>query len=265
MKLMTTQEHYLRAYDQQLRTDAETPSAKEVTRMGPLWLVTFDGGRGFTTYRHLGGVPAPAIPALVVDALDYFRSIPEITDVEWKTRGHDTAPGLHEAQLSAGFTPGDTESIMVGPLTALCRDVAVPDGVRLRTVTSGADVRAMSAMADEAFGEPASQRNADALIARLARNDGMELWVAEIDGMMVCAGRLEPVPGTKFASIWGGATLKGHRGRGIYRALTAARAGSALAMGKTLVHSDSTEFSRSILERSGLVRVSSTTPYNWKR
>ena len=159
MKLMTTQGHYLRAYDQQLRTGAETPSAAGVTRMGPLRLVTFDGGRGFITYQHLCGVPAPAIPALVADALEHFRGIPEITDVEWKTRGHDRAPVLHEALLSAGFTPGDTESIMVGPLTALCRDVAVPDGVRLRTVTSGADVRAMSAMADEAFGEPASQRH----------------------------------------------------------------------------------------------------------
>ena len=31
--------------------------------------------------------------------------------------------------------------------------------------------------------------------------------------------------------------------------------------GKTLIHSDSTEYSRPILERSGLVKVSTTTPY----
>jgi hypothetical protein len=36
-------------------------------------------------------------------------------------------------------------------------------------------------------------------------------------------------------------------------------------MGKTLIHSDSTEYSRPILERSGLVKVSTTTPYNWQR
>ncbi|GAA5229338.1 hypothetical protein GCM10025779_01510 [Arthrobacter cryoconiti] len=55
------------------------------------------------------------------------------------------------------------------------------------------------------------------------------------------------------------------RGRGIFRALTAARARSALAQGKTLVHSDSSEFSRPILERSGLVKVSSAVPYFWRR
>jgi hypothetical protein len=53
-------------------------------------------------------------------------------------------------------------------------------------------------------------------------------------------------------------------GRGIYRALTAARARSALALGKRLMHSDSTEFFRPILERAGLVKVSATTPYTWR-
>lgn len=37
----------LAAYDEQLRTEAETPSAIEARRLGPLLLVTFGGGRGF--------------------------------------------------------------------------------------------------------------------------------------------------------------------------------------------------------------------------
>ncbi|ALO66519.1 acetyltransferase [Arthrobacter alpinus] len=262
---MTIQQHYLQAYDQQLRTDAETPSARDVTLLGPLRLVTFDGGRGFITYQNLVGVGAREMAPLVASALAHFCNNPLITDVEWKTRGHDRAPGLHEALVGSGFTPDDTESIMIGPLEALCHDVPMPGGTTLRTVISDADVRAMSAMVDAAFGDPAGPRTANALIARLARNDGMELWVAEMDGRMVSAGRLEPVPNTDFVGIWGGATLQEYRGRGIYRALTAARARSALAMGRKLVHSDSTEFSRPILERSGLVKVSTTTPYNWKR
>ncbi len=46
---MATVQEYLDAYDRQLRTDAETPSAVAVTRLGPLRLVTFAGGRGFVT------------------------------------------------------------------------------------------------------------------------------------------------------------------------------------------------------------------------
>ncbi|PYI66629.1 GNAT family N-acetyltransferase [Arthrobacter livingstonensis] len=261
---MTNIEHYLRAYDEQLRTDAETPSALSVTILGPLRLVTFAGGRGFITYRDLAGANASEIARMVVDALARFSADQAITEIEWKTRGHDHAPGLHEALVANGFVAGETESIMVGPLEGLCADVPLPDGVTLRKVTSDADVRTMSAMADQAFGESVSTRTAGALIARLSRDDGMELWVAELDGRMVSAGRLEPVPGTDFVGIWGGSTLEEFRGRGIYRALTAERARSALAMGRKYVHSDSTEFSRPILERSGLVKVSTTTPYEWK-
>ena len=181
------------AYDEQLRTDAETPSAIKVTQQGPLRLVTFMNGRGFVTYQDLGAADKDTIRRLVPD------------------------------------------------------------------------VRAMSAMQDEIFDDPVSNDMANALLRRLLAGDGMELWVGEVEGQIVTAGRLEPVRGTNFAGIWGGATREEWRGRGIYRALTAARARSALGMGKTLIHSDSTEYSRPILERSGLLKVSTTTPYHWTR
>lgn len=255
----------LTAYDAQLRTDAETPSAISVTRHGPLRLVSFAGGRGFVTYRDLGGADADAIRRLVPHVLAHYRTDPEINRVEWKTRGHDHAPGLHEALLENGFTPDEHESIMIGDAQVLAVDVLLPDAVTARRVNEEADVRAMSAMQDEVFGDPPSDEMASALLRRLSFDDEMELWVAEAKGRIVGAGRLEPVPGTNFAGIWGGATLTEWRGRGIYRALTALRARSALRMGKTLIHSDSTEYSRPILERSGLVKVSTTTPYRWRR
>ena len=262
---MTDPARFLALYDAQLRTDAETPSAVAVLRHGPLRLVTFAGGRGFVTYRDLGGADAEAVQRLVAGALAYFQDDPAITRVEWKTRGHDAAPGLHEALTAHGFRAGEPESIMIGEARALAVDVPLPDGVALRRDTAEADVRAMSAAAGEVFGDPVSQETADALLHRLSLDDGMELWVAEAEGRIVCTGRLEPVPGTDFAGIWGGATRPEWRGRGIYRALTAARARSALALGKTLVNSDSTEYSRPILERAGLVKVSTTTPYEWRR
>ncbi|UPK74109.1 GNAT family N-acetyltransferase [Nocardioidaceae bacterium SCSIO 66511] len=262
---MTDPAALLKAYDEQLRTDAETPSALEVVREGPLRLITFPGGRGFVTYRDLGGADEAEIRALVPSVLDRYRNDPEITRVEWKTRAHDHAPGLYDALLAAGFVAEDPESIMIGDARALAVDVALPAGVTLRTVTDETDVRAMAAMQDEVFNDSLADEIATMTLAQLARGDELELWVAEVDGRIVSAGRLEPVPGTDFAGIWGGATLPEWRGRGIYRALTSARARSALAAGKTLINSDSTEFSRPILERSGLVKASTTTPYLWRR
>jgi predicted N-acetyltransferase YhbS len=262
---MTDPSRLLQAYDEQLRTDAETPSAISVTRLGPLRLVTFLGGRGLVTYRDLGGADAAGVRTLVDEAVAHFRADGGITTVEWKTRGHDHAPGLHEALLEHGFVPEEPESIMIGDAAALAVDVPLPDGVTLRRITEEADVRAMSAMADEVFGDPPSDKHANQILHRLELDDGMELWVAEADGQIVTAGRLEPVAGTEFAGVWGGCSRPEWRGRGIYRALTAARARSALALGKTLIHSDSTEYSRPILERYGFVRVSTTTPYAWER
>jgi predicted N-acetyltransferase YhbS len=262
---MTDPARLLRAYDEQLRTDAETPSAVSVTLLGPLRLVTFLGGRGFVTYRDLAGADEAGVRELVDGAVAHFRADGGITKVEWKTRGHDHAPGLHEALLAHGFEPEEPESIMIGDAEALAVDVPLPDGVALRRVTEEPDVRAMCAMQDEVFGSPVSDRTANAILRRQAVDPSMELWVAESDGQIVTAGRLEPVPGTDFAGIWGGSTRTEWRGRGIYRALTAARARSALAQGKSLINSDSTEYSRPILERYGFARVSTTTPYVWER
>jgi ribosomal protein S18 acetylase RimI-like enzyme len=255
----------LAAYDEQLRTDAETPSASAVTHLGPLRLVTFPGGRGFITYKDLGGADAPAIQRLVADAVAHYRRDPTIDRIEWKSRGHDHAPGLRDALVSHGFTPDETESIMIGEAHTLAVDVPLPAGVQLRRISTEADVRAMCAMVGAVFDDPRSDEVADALLRRLTLGDGMELWVAETQGRIIAAGRLEPVRGSQFAGIWGGATMPEWRGLGIYRALTAARARSALRSGRTLIHSDSTEYSRPILERSGMVRVSTTTPYRWKR
>jgi hypothetical protein len=262
---MTEAARLLAAYDEQLPTDAETPSAISVTQHGPLRLVILPGACGFVTYRDLGGADTDAIRRLTREALAFFCADLEISNVEWKTRGHDHAPGLYEALLATGFTPGEPESIMIGAAQGLAADVERPGGVSLRRVTHEADVRAMTAMQDEVFGDPVSAEAAEALLRRLSFGDGMELWVAQAQGRIVSAGRLEPVPGTDFAGIWGGATRQDWRGRGIYRALTAARARSALRLGKTLVNSDSTEYSRPILERSGFIRVSTTTPYTWRR
>lgn len=265
MSPVTRPADLLAAYDDQLRTDAETPGAASVTRHGPLRLVTFGGGRGFITYQDLGGADADAIARLVPEALAHYEADPAINRVEWKTRGHDHAPGLHDALVYNGFAAQEPESIMIGDVRLLALDVPLPDAVTLRTVTEEPDVRAMSAMQDEVFGDPVSTDMADALLHRLSRDDGTQLWVAESHGEIVSAGRLEPVAGTRFAGIWGGATRPHWRGRGIYRALTAARARAALDIGKALINSDSTEYSRPILERSGLVKVSTTTPYLWRR
>ena len=147
-----------------------------MTRLGPLRLVTCAGGRGFVTYRDLGGADGAVIARWVERALAHYREDPGITRVEWKTRAHDRAPALQDALVRNGFVPGEPESIMIGEAAFLAVGVPLPKGIHLRRVTSEPDVRALSAMQEEVFGGVFAQELADALLRRLGFGDGMELW-----------------------------------------------------------------------------------------
>lgn len=256
----------LALYDAQLRTSAEMVGADSVQRIGPLWLAVFPGGSGFVSYGDLSGVAPGGLPALVGTVLERFRDLGGVTDIEWKTRSHDHAPGLRSALASAGFVEGEEESVMIGPAEALVVDVELPPGVTVRRAVDEEDLRGVARALDLAFGDSSGSEGREDLTRRLARADPLlEVWLAEADGEVVGAGRLELVPDSDFAGIWGGGMVPQWRGRGIYRAITAARARSALAAGRRWIHSDSTDMSRPILQRSGLTRVTGTTPWTWSR
>jgi hypothetical protein len=256
----------LDVYDHRLRGEAEMLTAASWQRHGPLLWATYGHSRGFVTYRSLAGVE-DRLGSLVAETHAHFEAQPAVTEVEWKTRGHDVSPGLSDVLREHGFEPQDVESVMLGEAKAMAVDVPLPAGVSIRRITAEPDVRRMSAMQGVVFAGGRTDEDVVAeLLHRVASDpDSLELWVAEADGKVISAGRLEPVPGTQIAGIWGGSTLEEWRGRGIYRALTAERARSALRRGFRYLHSDSTELSRPILERSGFLKITTTTPYEWHR
>ena len=241
-------------------------SATSYDRDGPLWRGKFDT-RGFVSYRDLGGLTGAALDALIARTIEHYASDDCIATFEWKTRGHDAPPDLPERLLAQGLQAEERETVMLGEAASLAADVSLPPGVRVRRIDDQPDpmpdvIRAAAAQ-ERAFGVPFG---VDDFVRRLEKMRGfIEIWVAEAQGGVVCTGRLEFVPGTEFAGVWGGGTVPEWRSRGIYRALTAARAKSALRRGVRFLHSDSTEFSRPILQRSGLLPVTTSTPYVWAR
>lgn len=257
----------LRAYDDQWRTETEVADAQRVERIGPLLCAVMWWG-GFVTYRDLGGLSGDALDDLIESTVSWFRDHTEVADFEWKTRGHDAPSDLPARLVAAGLVAEDPESVMIGEASGCAVDVPLPEGVRVRRILASdpdaqESLAALLSMQESVFGLDRVDRFAPAWADLVA--DREEYWLAEADSRIVCAGRLEPVAGTEFASIWGGACVPEFRGQGIYRALTSARARSALARGKRWLHSDSTPMSRPILERSGLVAVTTTTPFRWTR
>ena len=69
--------------------------------------------------------------------------------------------------------------------------------------------------------------------------------------------------GHRFASLWGGGTLPGWRGRGVFRSLVAYRAAQAKARGYRYLQVDAMPASRPILRRLGFVELATTTPFTY--
>jgi GNAT superfamily N-acetyltransferase len=254
----------LAAYDAQLRGAAEVAGSLSWDRSGPLWRGVFPAS-GFVSYESLEGVDD--VDALIADTVAFYAGIPQVAEFEWKTRGHDWPADLGARLEVHGLEVEEIETVMVGEASGLAVDVELPAGVSVRRVDQLPDRDALVVEASEVaariFGDGPSGAE---MLDRLDRMQGLEqFWVAEADGRVVCSGRLALVEGTEFAGVWGGSTLPEWRGKGIYRALTAARARAALAEGVRYIHSDCSAMSRPILERSGLVAVTTTTPYVWHR
>jgi hypothetical protein len=254
----------LEAYDAQLRAEAEVSGSQYWDRSGPLFRAVFTS-EGFVSYRSLEGIDD--VDGLIAATVAFFAGLPQVEEFEWKTRGHDWPPDLGDRLEAHGFVPEEIETVMVGEASLLAQDIELPAGVTVRRVDHVPDcdalIRAAATMQRDVFGAGHAPDDAVAHQHRMA--DVEEFWVAEAEGQVISAGRIQRVTGTEFAGLWGGATRPDWRGRGVYRALTAARARSALEHGVRYLHSDCTAMSRPILERSGLVAVTTTTPYLWHR
>ncbi len=200
------------------------------------------------------------LQALVDRTVTHYRE--QGTWFEWKTFDHDR-PDLRPLLEAAGAEIEDHEALILGEAQPLASDARAPEGIEIRQVTAREDLERIAAMESEVWGEDWSWM-ADDLTARLKGDDPIHVLVAEDvagDGRVVSAAWLAPMPGTRVAGLWGGSTLAAYRGRGIYRALVAARARRALDLGYSFLQVDASDDSKPILERLGLHVIGGTQPY----
>ncbi|GAA0918377.1 GNAT family N-acetyltransferase [Nonomuraea longicatena] len=214
-----------------------------------------------TVVRHLGSWNAVLWSQLSEDEADaeiaaqiaYFGE----REFEWKLYDRDQPADLPERLRAAGFTAGEPETLMVADTARLACDATPPDGITLREVRDEADVDLMVEVGARAFGStPTAQR--ERLLAEL----GSGVMVLAMAGTEpVCAARLSLHPGTDFAGLWGGGTVPGWRGRGLYRTLVAHRARIAAARGYRYVHVEALPTSAPILARLGFRALATTIPF----
>jgi hypothetical protein len=254
-------EALLTAFDAQAR--AEPPGPPPGIRYehdGPVLRVV-GAARGFISAPPDTGLRGAELDELIARQRDYFAERGEA--VEWKTYAHDQPPDLTTRLSAAGFAAEDTETVVVGRTEQMATPPVLPQGVMLRQVTADADMRRIADMESAVWGKDRDYTG-DHLIRELAAApENFVVLVAEAGGQVVAAGWISFQPGSGFAGLWGGATLRDWRRQGIYHALVAARARLAAARDVPYLQVDASSDSAPILRRLGFHPITTTTPYVW--
>ena len=176
---------------------------------------------------------------------------------EWKHYSYDKPADLADRLRGAGFTAEPTEALLVAAIDELPTEAVLPPGVSIAPVTEAADVEQFVRVHNEVFGGDYAAVGWKLLVDM----ENQLGFVVLADGAPVSAARIEFHHGTEFASLWGGGTLPAWRGRGLFKALVAHRAGLAAAKGFRYLQVDASDDSSPILQRLGFVQLATTTPF----
>lgn len=249
----------LAAFDAQIRrsTTADGSGAR-VERAGKVqrYVAADAGGWSAVVWSDLDESTADAA---IAEQVRYFAELGRT--FEWKHYAYDRPVDLQRRLRAAGFEPEAEETLMLAEIADLSTDDPLPAGVRLVRVSDAPGIDLLVRVHEEVFGMDHAWLG-QALRVQLAdAPDSLAAVVALVGDEPVCAGRVEFHQGTDFASLWGGGTLPQWRGRGIFRALVAHRAGLAAERGFRYLLVDASPQSRPILERLRFVPLTTTTPY----
>jgi ribosomal protein S18 acetylase RimI-like enzyme len=251
----------LAAFDAEVRRSVRPDGSGariEAGRLVVRWVGAANQGWSGIAWSGLGDADADAV---IADQTAYFAARGQ--KFEWKLYDYDRPPDLGRRLLAAGFAADGEESLMVAEVASVPTRVTLPPGLRLLPVTDEAGLDLLADVHERVFGTDSS-RLRRSLAAQLRQCPGeLAMVVAMAGDQPVCSARIEFLPGTSFASLWGGGTLPGWRGRGLYRALVAYRARLAAARGYRYLYVDASPDSQPILARLGFSRLARTTPYVW--
>ena len=251
----------LRSFHEQIRlTDRDHARDHVIERDGPIHRAypadPSHAGAMLESPEGLGPDPDAAIARQVAFFTGRGQS------VEWKTYGYDEPADLPERLRAYGFVPGDVEALVLGPAGRLAGPVAVPQRYAVRALTDAGEWEQVFDLDEAVFGAGGSRWSRLLRLEEEAHPRHVRsVVVADTDsGTVVGHGILRLVEGTDFAGLWGGKVHPEHRGRGLYRAMSAVRSRWALDAGHSICRVDALPTSRPILERLGMLQVSTTTP-----
>ena len=218
-----------------------------------------DGSWHAVTISTLSGDDADAA---IIEQIEHYRTLR--VEFEWTVCAHDQPADLTARLARHGFEIGPCETILVLDLHDPPPWIDRPTSHRVLRVEGPQQLELYRQATEQVFPEGGTF-----IFNRLSRHlhsDSKQQvgYVALADGQPASAGRLETHPNSVFAGLYGGGTVAAFRGRGLYRAIVAARARDAQTLGARYLIVDALPTSRPILERLGFVRLTDSWPCTFK-
>lgn len=246
----------LRRLDKERRTlarDGESLQAlADATR-----LVSADGSRHTLIHSAL---TAQTADAAIAREIAHYRELG--AGFEWKVYSHDQPADLLDRLKRAGFAVGPHEAVLVYDLAQPFAWPIEP-GSTVQRVDRPDQIAVFRQLAEAIFAKDYTFTATELAAALAAGSTQHRGYIAYAGDIPVSVGRLYTHPQSWFAGLYGGGTLPAWRGQGHYRALIAARARDAVALGARYLQVDALPTSRPILERLGFQWLTDTWPCDW--
>ena len=260
----------IRIYDQDQRRDLVDPRYRREVDGNVVRAVPLTSGRqGYITYAQLDEKTAEAA---IREQIEYFTRLG--IDFEWKLFNHDGPADLKERLLRHGFEIEEEEGILIleldrAPSNLLQLEVG-PDAnpaknlLQVNRITDPDHLEPLVTLMETVW-ETKMAWLYDHLGLYLREYPHMlSVYMADVDGKPASVAWAFFLPGSQFASLWGGSTLPEFRKKGLYTRLLAARLQEAVHRGCRFATVDAGSMSQPILEKFGFRLLDWSTPCKWK-
>jgi GNAT superfamily N-acetyltransferase len=193
--------------------------------------------------------------------VEYFKE--RNVDFEWKYYNYDQLADLPQRLMAHGFTSQEPEALMVADMNDLPVKLQTMDLTIVKRVTTPNEVDEIVRMESEVWNEDISGFASGMKFDLEHHPDHISVFAVWRDERIVSAAWTHYLPGTSFATLWGGSTLKQFRKHGYYSALLAIRVREARQRGYHFLQVDASPESQPILAKNGFRCLAYSTPYEW--
>ncbi len=240
----------LALYDRDERRDTEEFAMRREVAPGVVRLVDSEGTQSAIVFSELDERTADAV---IEREMRYFGELGHV--LEWKLFGHDRPSDLHRRLLDHGFFAEERESVMVLDLEEVSPVLLRPVPKSVRRIAAPEELKDMTKVREAVW--PGQLTWLEERLAQLLRADPDRVSVYAVydQGEPVAAGRIHFPARSRFASIWGGATVPDRRGQGFYTALLAARVQEAMRRQVRYLTIDAGAMSRPIVAKLGFEEI----------